>query len=88
MAQFAFAKVDDISPGITGTLSITFSIRIVWVGDQLAGGDMVNVTWTRGQTVLQFRTSVENTIIARAAEIGFPTMAATDIRYLGGALFG
>ncbi len=87
MAQFAFVKVDDISPGITGTLSITFNIRLVWVGDQLAGGEMLNVVWTRGQTQVQFRTSVENAIIARAAEIGFPTMSANDIRYLGGALF-
>ena len=87
MAQFAFARLDDIGPGNTGTLSITFIIRVVWVGDELAGSDLLSVVASRGSTQAQLKTAVDNAIIARAAEIGRPGLTAADIRYIGGSLF-
>ncbi len=87
MAQFAFARLDDIDSGLTGTLSITFVIKVVWVGDELAGPESFRVLATRGTTANQLTTQVQNTIIARAAQLG-STITSADIKFLGGSLFG
>ena len=92
MAQFAFVKFDDIESGSTGAPSVTFVFKVVWVGDQLAGGSLnkgyeVRVTVSRAVTNAQLATAVRSAVITRAAEMGYPSLADADIRLVGGAVF-
>ena len=87
MAQFAFVKFHDIEQaGPTGVMSITFIFHVVWVGDELAGTDEIQVVVSRGSTNATVIAATQAAIIARAAELGRPGLLNTDIHVIGGAV--
>lgn len=85
MAQFAFVKLADIEQaGPTGVANITFVFRLVWVGDELAGGEDLRVTASRGATNATVIAATQAAIIARAAALGRPGLVNADIKVIGG----
>ena len=88
MTQLAFVKFDQITQeGPTGVPNITFVFQVVWVGDELAGGDEVRITASRAVTNNQLATAVQNAVIARATVLGRPGLTNADIRLVGGTVF-
>lgn len=92
MAQFAFVKFHDIESGTGGSPTATFVFKVVWVGDQLAGGSLnegyeVRVTVSRAVTNTQLANAVRPAVIALANSLGYPSLTDADIRLVGGAVF-